>query len=206
MGLFKKFVNQTRKPQGFLGKIMLKGMNGSGHAKLADFGIDKLPAKRVERIAELGCGGGRNISVLLKKYAGAYVVGVDYSPLSVEKATKYNEKNSAICKVVQGDIRALDLDRGSFDLATAFETIYFWQDLDKCFKNVYEILKDGGTFLIVNESDGLDKTGKKFEKIIDGMKVYMESEITVALKNAGFKEIKLSHHDKKPWIAVSAVK
>ena len=35
MGLMKKFFSQTRKPEGTLGKMMLKGMN-SGHAKLAD--------------------------------------------------------------------------------------------------------------------------------------------------------------------------
>ena len=35
MGLFKDFVSQTRKPEGFLGKVMLGGMN-SGHAKMAD--------------------------------------------------------------------------------------------------------------------------------------------------------------------------
>ena len=35
MGLFKNFVNQTRKPEGILGKMMLSGMN-SGHAKMAD--------------------------------------------------------------------------------------------------------------------------------------------------------------------------
>lgn len=33
MGLFKDYVNMTRKPEGFLGKIMIKGMN-SGHAKM----------------------------------------------------------------------------------------------------------------------------------------------------------------------------
>ena len=31
MGLYKKFVNQTRKPEGILGKMMVSGMN-SGHA------------------------------------------------------------------------------------------------------------------------------------------------------------------------------
>ena len=31
MGLFKNYVNQTRKPEGFLGKMMLGGMN-AGHA------------------------------------------------------------------------------------------------------------------------------------------------------------------------------
>jgi hypothetical protein len=27
MGLYKKFVNQTRKPEGVLGKMMLNGVN-----------------------------------------------------------------------------------------------------------------------------------------------------------------------------------
>ncbi len=35
MGLFKRFVSQTRKPEGFLGKVMLSGMN-SGHATMVD--------------------------------------------------------------------------------------------------------------------------------------------------------------------------
>ena len=38
MGLFKKLVSQTRKPAGFLGKVMLSGMN-SGHAAMADWGF-----------------------------------------------------------------------------------------------------------------------------------------------------------------------
>ena len=40
MGLFKDFVSQTRKPEGFLGKMMVNGMNG-GHAKLADWGMSR---------------------------------------------------------------------------------------------------------------------------------------------------------------------
>lgn len=41
MGLFKKFVSQTRKPEGFLGKMMVNGMNG-GHAQVADWGLSHL--------------------------------------------------------------------------------------------------------------------------------------------------------------------
>ena len=59
MGLFKKYVNQTRKPEGTLGKMMLGGMN-SGHAKLADWGMSHLTDISPKRIVELGCGGGRN--------------------------------------------------------------------------------------------------------------------------------------------------
>ena len=51
MGLFKNYVNQTRKPEGFLGKMMLGGMN-SGHAKLADWGFTHLPAMTPESVAD----------------------------------------------------------------------------------------------------------------------------------------------------------
>ena len=84
MGLYKKFVNQTRKPEGFLGKMMVSGMNG-GHAKLADWGMDHLDGIDASSIVELGCGGGRNTAALLKRYPQGKVSALDYSPLSVEK-------------------------------------------------------------------------------------------------------------------------
>lgn len=206
MGLMNKFFNQTRKPEGFLGKVMLSGMNGGGHAKLANFGLDKLPKKEFNSIADLGCGGGRNISELLRRYKDSFVTGVDYSELSVEKARQYNKKNESICEIRQGDVSKLDLDKCNFDLVTAFETVYFWPGLDVCFKNVYDILKDNGYFLIVNESNGLDETGKKFESIIEGMKVYTAEEIKSFLNGAGFKEINVYNYDGKPWIAILAKK
>ena len=70
MALLRKFFNQTRKPEGFLGKLMLSGMN-SGHAKLADWGFEHLPELTVSQAVDLGCGGGRNAGELLKKYPAA---------------------------------------------------------------------------------------------------------------------------------------
>jgi hypothetical protein len=61
-------------------------------------------------------------------------------------------------------------------------------------------------FLIVNESDGTDKAGLKFENIIDGMKCHTVEEIESALKQAGFGRIKTDHHRNKPWITVLARK
>ena len=59
MGLFKNYVSQTRKPEGFLGKMMIKGMN-SGHAKMADWGMEHLKTEALSEIIDIGCGGGRN--------------------------------------------------------------------------------------------------------------------------------------------------
>ncbi len=207
MGLFKNFVSQTRKPEGFLGKMMIKSMN-PGHAKMADWGMSYLKTIAPSEIIDIGCGGGRNAGELLKKYPGAKVTAIDYSPLSVEQAAAYNKDaiTQGRCKVQQGDASHLTLDEESFDLATAFETIYFWPGLEKCFAEVAKVLKPGGCFMIVNESDGLDAASQKFEKIIDGMKTYTVEQIEAALKKAGFSEIKTEHHKSKPWITVLASK
>lgn len=207
MGVFRRFFNQTRKPEGRLGRIMLRTMN-AGHAKMADWGMSRLPQISPENILELGCGAGRNAGELLKRYPQAHLTAVDYASLSVEKAKEYNEAMIAAgrCTVRQGDVSALPLSDESFDLATAFETVYFWPGLEKCFSEVYRVLKPGGCFLISNESDGMDAASQKFEKIIEGMKAYTAEELESALRTAGFSEVISDHHSSKPWIRVLARK
>ncbi len=207
MGLFKDFVSQTRKPEGFLGKMMVNGMN-TGHAKLADWGFTHLPDIAPERAVDLGCGGGRNAGELLKKYPKVHVTAVDYSDLSVEKAKNCNKAMIAAgrCEVLQGDVSDLQLPAEAFDLATAFETVYFWPGLERCFAQVAKVLKPGGYFMICNESDGTDPAGLKYEKIIDGMKSHTAEVIEAALKAAGFSEVETDHHPSKPWITVLARK
>ena len=138
----------------------------------------------------------------------AHVTAVDYSALSVEKAKTYNKAMIAAgrCAVRQGDVSDLRLPAAAFDLATAFETIYFWPGLAKCFGQVAKILKPGGFFMICNESDGTEPASIRFEKIIDGMKNYTAEEIEAALKAAGFSEVTSDHHPSKPWITVLARK
>ena len=145
---------------------------------------------------------------LLKRYPKAHVTGVDYSDLSVEKSKDYNKTmiEAERCEIVQRDVSDLKLPADAFDLATAFETIYFWPGLEKCFAQVAKVLKPGGYFMICNESDGTDATGLKFEKIIDGMKNHTVEEIEAALRAAGFSEVTSDHHPSKPWITVLAKK
>lgn len=207
MGLYKNFVNQTRKPEGFLGKMMVSGMN-SGHAKLADWGMTHLQGIKASNVVELGCGGGRNSAELIKRYPQAKVTALDYSALSVDKTKAYNKDMIAAgrCAVIQGNVAELPFKDGTFDLATAFETVYFWPGLEHCFSEVCRVLKPGGSFMICNESDGTDDTSLKYEKIIEGMKCYTIDELSSALKSAGFTEVKSDRYDDKPWITVIARK
>lgn len=46
----------------------------------------------------------------------------------------------------------------------------------------------------------------KYESIIEGMKVYTAEEPEENLKKAGFEDVMIVRHEKKPWIAVLAKK
>lgn len=207
MGLFLKFINNTRKPSGILGKIMIYSMN-KGHAKMADWGIKHFPKIQFQNLLDIGCGGGRNALTLLKKYDCAHLTAVDYSPLCVEKTRQYNQQfiKEKRCDVLEANVQTLPFSSDSFEMVTAFETIYFWPGLEDCFKEVYRVLSHEGYFCIVSESDGEDAESQKYEKIIDGMHNYTLIQIKETLKKVGFKTIDCFHHEVKPWIAVIARK
>ena len=70
---------------------MVNNMN-RGHATLSDWGMSHLENITPEEILDIGCGGGRNAYELLKKYYLSNVTAVDYSDVSVEKSTEFNEE------------------------------------------------------------------------------------------------------------------
>lgn len=206
--MFKKiFFSNTRKPKGFLGKIMINRMN-EGHAKLSDWGLSHLKNIEPLEIADFGCGGGINVAKLIKLFPKAKVTGFDYSNISVKESKKVNaqEISNGICSIIQGDVSKTPFEKEKFDLITAFETIYFWPGPLMSFKEVYRTLKPSGTFMIVNEFDGISEREKKYEQLIDGLKLYTNQEIIDYLKQAGFTGVILFHDMEKHWITIIAKK
>ena len=60
------FFENTRKPVGLGGKIMVAMMN-VGHSAVARWGLQFLNAAPDARVLDCGCGGGANMKRLLKK-------------------------------------------------------------------------------------------------------------------------------------------
>jgi len=200
------FFENTRKPVGFGGKIMVAMMN-SGHGAMADWGFKYITIPTDGTILDAGCGGGANIKKLLEKCPQGCVKGIDYSEVSVEKSRKVNAKAIAEgrCEVLQASVAQLSFAENSFDLVTAFETIYFWPGLVDCFREVYRVTKPGGTFFICNESNGETKKDDKWVEKIGGMTIYNAAQILTALHQVGFTDAK-THKNGKGWICVTARK
>ena len=207
MALLSKLFNNTRKPQGFLGKMMIRGMN-NGHAQVTDWGLSNLPKRDFESIADFGCGGGMAVKKLLETYPDAKVTGLDYSEVSVAAAAKQNEKaiSAGRCQILQGDVSHLPFENGSFQLVTAFETIYFWPGPDTSFREVCRVLETGGSFLVVCESDGEKKDDEKWVNMIDGMRLYKKEELRHLLLTAGFSKAEIFHNVSKHYLCLLAEK
>ena len=199
------FFENTRKPVGLGGKIMVAMMN-LGHSPVARWGLRFLELAPDARVLDCGCGGGANIKRLLKLCPKGKVQGIDYSAVSVEKARKVNAGAIAAgqCTVQQASVAELPFEAEQFDVVTAFETVYFWPELAQNFREVYRVLKPGGTLLICNESNGDTDKDKKWTEIIGGMTIYKDAELKTYLEQAGFHEVRI--HKKKSWLCITARK
>jgi hypothetical protein len=71
-----------------------------------------------------------NVEILLRldKY--------NYNKAGLSEAGIRKIRSAGRCRVLRGDVSSLPFADGSFALATAFETVYFWPGLGKCFAEV----------------------------------------------------------------------
>lgn len=184
--MFKSFFENFIKPKdNFGGRFMLRSMN-KGHEKLARWGRSYLNIDKNYTVLDLGCGGGRNIEYFLTKADKVY--GLDHSETSVKMASEINKKaiDTGRCQILVGDVKSLPFEDESIDIVTAFETIYFWDDIERCFKEIYRVLKNGGQFLICNEVSSKERRDvKKLLKMIN-FEIYKPNDLTKMLRELGF--------------------
>lgn len=201
MVLEKIFAN-ARKPKGRIGRMMASGMNGGPHEKLARWGMSHFEIRG--DVLDLGCGGGGNISRMLEMDGVRTVKGLDYSEVSVAKSKEVNSSavSEGRCVIVQGDVRDMPFDDGSFDTVTAFETVYFWPEIEDTFRQVFRVVRPGGVFAVTNESTGVDKASVKYQRMIEGMNLYTPERLSELMESAGFTGTEIFRDGKKPWITV----
>ena len=120
-----KVLQNTSCPQGFWGRMILRGMN-CFHASLANRGMKQVEWQPNWNVLDIGCGGGANLKRLLNLCPKGNIYGIDLSEESVSFAQKYNAKDlDKRCFIQQGNVCSLPYEDGLFDAITAFETVYF---------------------------------------------------------------------------------
>lgn len=201
----KKYKQNVKKPQkNLLGILQLLSMN-KRHTPLAEWGREYIKFDGIESILDIGFGGGENLNVMSKLAPDAKLYGVDYSTASVKIASRKNKKlvKNGRLTLTEGSVEQMPYADNKFELVTAYETIYFW-NIENGFKEVYRVLKEDGTFAIINEAKS--EVGMEEHIKTIGFRVYTEEEIREALTRVGFKTIEAHSHENGNWLTVTAKK
>ncbi len=163
------------------------------HLPMAEWGFSQFDMPAEADIIDLGCGGGYNIKRIMERCPKGKVVGFDISAESVKKAKSVNKAElGKRCEIRQGSVEKIEMDDSSFDLATAFETVFFWPDPAVNFKEVHRILKENGRFIVINN---YGKPNIDWEKKVPCMTRYTAEQIQAFMENAGFTAVKVSKKD-----------
>ena len=211
--MLKRFKESVRSnychPKGFIGRLMLMRMNRGKSAAMARWGMKHVNIYSHEMMLDIGCGGGANMKRLLKRSTDGFVLGIDISALAIKMSEAYNKKavRKGMCDVMRANVTSIPFPDETFTLATAFNTVPLWPGPERSFRQVWEVLDQGGRFLIVNyEYRDQDEDVAGLAKLTLDIPNYPASELELYLQKAGFMNIETYHDVRRHFVCLVAHK
>ena len=196
--------SQFSRPSSLMGRLLLRCMN-IGHGRLHQWGLKAAGIQLTDRVLDVGCGGGKAISRILEE-TRREVAGVDHSPEAVETARSVNRAavSSGRLRIVESSVESLPFRDGFFDVVTAFETTYFWPELQAGLTEIHRVLNRGGRLVIANEFADRASAGAWADRL--NMHVPDSEALAGAAYEAGFLMVDVSVHPHNGWLRLVAAK
>jgi SAM-dependent methyltransferase len=127
---------------------------------------DKL--KSGAKVADIGCGVGFSTLLMARAFPNSRFVGFDFHEPSVEEARRH-AKDHGLSERVSFEAKSVkEIADTDFDLVTAFDCLHDMGDPRGCARHMRQILKDDGTWMIVEPiagdrpADNLNPVGRLY--------------------------------------------
>jgi SAM-dependent methyltransferase len=172
----------------------VKGFTGPGMAEEVRIARLFLGLTSGDRVLDVACGPG-NFSREFAKAAGAegLVVGIDASPTMLARGAEEAEQSgSKNLVLVRGDATALPFRDGSFDCACCFAALHLFADPFAGLDEIRRVLAPGGRIALMT-SVRRPVTVRPMKPVVErlsGMRVFESDEITGALADRGFIDVR----------------
>ena len=127
---------------------------------------DKL--KSGAKVADIGCGVGFSTLLMAKAFPNSRFVGFDFHEPSVQEARRHAEAHGLSERVSFEAASVKEIEETGFDLITAFDCLHDMGDPRGCARHMRQILKDDGTWMIVEPiagdrpADNLNPVGRLY--------------------------------------------
>lgn len=208
MGFKKKLVEQCRKPTGWWGRLVARGMN-RGHAHVTKWGLSHVPIAPTATCLDVGCGGGETVRRLARAADAGMIHGLDYSADCVKLSRRHNKRlvQAGRVQIHHGSVSAVDalFPADTFNMVTAVETVYFWPDLVADLRKVRTVLKPGGTVILVGEVyRGLPEFEERNARWAElgHFTYYAIDEMRAFLDQAGYTRVQVHERPERNWFAI----
>lgn len=180
------------------------------HSKLTDWGLTHLTIRENDRILDLGCGGGRTLAKVAALAPGGKVDGIDYAPASVAAARNLNRTliDAGRVSVQEASVSELPFADDTFDLVTAVETHFWWDDLNRGMREAFRVSKAGGRMAVIAEFYNGGKHAKYADRLArwTSMAIMDVRQHETMLVDAGFADVVVDENAERGWICVLGTK
>ena len=193
------------KPQGEEGVQMLQRMNES-HYAVTGWALGFLTFQEDNQVLDIGCGGGATLKRMSGYIKTGHLTGVDYSKVSVSLTQELNKIDiqNGKMEVLESSVENLPFQDGAFDKIITVESFYFWPNPLESLKEVFRVLKEGGTFLLVAEI--YQKEGLGQEAVENVARYHLlnptPEEFQEMFEQAGFSGVRIHTKEGEDWICV----
>jgi arsenite methyltransferase len=192
---------QLSHPTGLGGRIIRFLMN-RGNAGMNAFAVQQLELTSLDRVLEIGFGGGVALPSLIER--AAFVAGVDRPHDVVQQAKAQFSKAVTASRAAfrEGAVEALPFEAAAFDKVCTVNTVYFWRSLDAGCSEIHRVLAPGGCAVIgFLPKERMDRMAMP----TDIFTARVPADVVPALAAAGFKTVQVTQPEPATsWIAVVA--
>ena len=182
------------------------------HSGVTDWGLSHVTIQPTDTILDAGCGGGRTVGKLAAAATSGKVYGIDFSSESVAVSKRNNSQliEEGRVEIQQASVSELPFADSFFDLIVAVETHFWWPNLPGDTRELYRVLKPGGSVIIIAEvyRGGTSNHAQFIEKHLPktGLKLLSIDEHRQLFEEAGFTEVETFTRPEKLWISVTGKK
>jgi SAM-dependent methyltransferase len=202
-------LGQSRRPKGWAGRFLARGMNRS-HAAMTDWILSQVSVRDCESLLDVGCGGGGALLKLSSLTSRAELHGIDYSKDSLGVAERTNRQllDQGRLFLREANVSSLPFEDGRFDLALAINSHYFWPDLDRCLREIQRVLRAHGSIVVAGGEYFGGKYDSRIRRLASNGRMNCQtlSELQEILCEAEYVDVIVHEEWNRGWFCVMACK